>query len=80
MKTSERVLALAMYREQLNDSVSESDGWPFGMESNLGELDWQAEKLIGIEWSKLDRHRQVELLRLIGNEIYSILDERGKNA
>jgi len=69
MTPHERALALAMYREGLNDVNSDSGDWPAGVTSNLGELDMKAEQLIRHEWNDLTRTRQVELLREIGGEI-----------
>jgi hypothetical protein len=47
------VLALAMYREALNDTAAHSDEWPPGFHSNLGELDYAAETLIRSAWEEL---------------------------
>ena len=47
------VLALAMYRESLNDLSAHSDEWPSGFDSNLGELDFAAEVLIRSAWEEL---------------------------
>ena len=47
------VLALAMYRESLNDMSAHSDEWPSGFTSNLGELDYAAEVLIRSTWEEL---------------------------
>lgn len=69
MTPHERALALAMYREGLNDVSSNSGDWPAGVTSNLGELDMKAEQLIRHEWNDLTRAKQVELLREIGREV-----------
>ena len=58
------IAAMAMYRMDLNE-VS-LPGWPAGVETNLGELDWQAEKMIRAEWAKLNHEERAELLRKVG--------------
>lgn len=63
---AEWVLAMAMYRMELNDVSSGSDEWPEGLETNLGELDWQVEKMIRAEWAKLSRAERRELLKSVG--------------
>lgn len=78
MTPHERALALAMYREELNDVNSDSGDWPAGISSNLGQLDMKAEELIRYEWNNILRARQVDLLREIGGEVLLALqDERG---
>lgn len=70
MTPEERALTLAMYRLELNDASVTMD-LPPGVEvkTNLGELDWQAEKLIRAEWARWGRERQTSLLRAIGAEV-----------
>lgn len=61
----EMALALAMYREALNDVNADLDCSIPGVEinTNTGELDFQAEILIRNIWSKVDKERQQELLK-----------------
>ena len=72
----ERVLALAMYREQLNDANHDVDNLPHGLTTNFGELDYRAEVLIRTEWAKLPAARQSELLHLIGDELAAAQQEQ----
>ena len=58
------IVAMAMYRMDLNE-VS-LPGWPAGVETNLGELDRQVEKLIRAEWAKLSNEERAALLRNVG--------------
>ena len=58
----ELALGLIMYREQITDINTHSDEWPKGMESNLGEIDLQAEMCIRKIWGELPREKQAQLL------------------
>lgn len=75
MTPEERALALAMYRLELSDVNVESGDWPAGVTSNLGELDWQAEKLIRAEWARWPRDQRAQLLRAIGAEVMVAIEK-----
>ncbi len=81
MTQHERALALAMYREELSDTNSDSGDWPAGVSSNLGQLDMKAEELIRLEWADIRVPRQRQLLSEIGGEVLLALqsDSERKN-
>ena len=54
----ELALGLTMYREALNDAARDGDGWPAGVETNLGELDYAAEQLIREVWAELSQEKR----------------------
>jgi hypothetical protein len=61
-ETYRLVLGLAMYREKLNDTARDGEGWPGGVETNLGELDYAAETLIRSAWEELPFEERGALL------------------
>ncbi len=67
------VLALAMYREELNDTAAHSDEWPSGFVTNLGDLDFAAETLIRSIWEELSRDEKHAFLRTAATVVREFL-------
>jgi len=75
LEEAERGLAAQMYRFELTDLNAESGDWPRGVEANLGELDWWAERLVREAWDKIPPNRRNELSQWAESEV---LEDAGK--
>ena len=68
----ETALGLAMYRMDLNDMNVDSDTWPDGVETNAGELDFQAEMGIRMLWKKYN----LETQRVLEQRAFKMIERR----
>ncbi len=75
----ELALGLTMYRESLNDAAADGEGWPAGVETNLGELDYAAEQLIREVWAELTQEKRRVLLLAATNAVRDHLDKQKGN-